>query len=63
LLTNRKTEVLRHLTLGLANRPIARVLAVTEGAVKSHVAHFLTKLHAANRVQAAVIAKRIDLVV
>ncbi|WP_191257648.1 response regulator [Amycolatopsis oliviviridis] len=55
-LTAREREVLAHLVHGLGNAEIARLLFVSEGAVKGHVSHILTKLGCANRVQAAIIA-------
>ncbi|MFC3452594.1 LuxR C-terminal-related transcriptional regulator [Amycolatopsis speibonae] len=56
LLTCREREVLAQVVQGLGNAEIARTLFVSEGAVKAHVSHMLTKLGCANRVQAAIIA-------
>lgn len=56
LLTSREQEVLAYVVRGLGNAEIARNLFVSEGAVKAHVSHMLTKLGCANRVQAAIIA-------
>ncbi|MFI7123860.1 response regulator [Amycolatopsis sp. NPDC049868] len=56
MLTAREHEVLAYLVQGLGNAEIARLLFVSEGAVKAHVSHMLTKLGCANRVQAAIVA-------
>jgi DNA-binding NarL/FixJ family response regulator len=56
LLTCREHEVLGHLVRGLGNAEIARLLYVSEGAVKAHISHMLTKLGCINRVQAAIVA-------
>jgi DNA-binding NarL/FixJ family response regulator len=55
-LTCREREVLGRLVRGLGNAEIARLLYVSEGAVKAHISHMLTKLGCTNRVQAAIIA-------
>lgn len=56
MLTSREQEVLAYVVQGLGNAEIARTLFVSEGAVKAHVSHMLTKLGCANRVQAAIVA-------
>ncbi|WP_375400602.1 response regulator [uncultured Amnibacterium sp.] len=61
-LTERETEVLRHLALGLANAEIAAVLHLGIGTVKTHIARILTKLAARDRVQAVVAAYESGLV-
>ncbi|EME54991.1 response regulator transcription factor [Amycolatopsis decaplanina] len=55
-LTPREREVLAQVAKGYGNAEIAHRLYVSEGAVKAHVSHLLTKLGCANRVQAAIIA-------
>jgi DNA-binding NarL/FixJ family response regulator len=56
-LTERELEVLRLLADGLSNREIAARLVLVEGTVKNHVSTILDKLHAANRTQAARVAR------
>lgn len=57
-LTQRENEVLRHVALGLTNREIAGLLAISYETVKEHVQHILRKLGVADRTQAAVWAVR-----
>lgn len=57
-LSEREREVLVLLAQGLANRQIAEALVLSEGTVKNHVANILAKLRAANRTEAADIARR-----
>ena len=57
-LTAREVEVLKLLAQGCSNEEIAEQLVVTEGTVRSHVSNILTKLHLANRTQAALYALR-----
>lgn len=52
-LTERQTEVLRHLSHGLSNKEIALRLNISEQTVKSHVHNLLNKLHVSSRTQAA----------
>jgi two-component system, NarL family, response regulator LiaR len=61
-LTDRETEVLRLVALGLANKEIARRLAIGEGTVKTHVSNVLTKLGLQSRTQAALQAVRMGLI-
>lgn len=55
-LTAREVEVVRLVAKGLSNREIAAQLTTTEATVKTHVSSILSKLHLANRVQAALYA-------
>jgi len=57
-LTPREAEVLELVAQGLSNREIARRLVISERTVGQHVGHILTKLHLANRTQAALYALR-----
>jgi DNA-binding NarL/FixJ family response regulator len=53
-LTNRETQVLRHIALGLSNRDIGIALEISVETVKEHVQNILRKLQAADRTEAAV---------
>lgn len=53
-LTEREVEILRGISEGLSNKLIARQLDITEGTVKVHVKHLLSKLNLHSRVEAAV---------
>lgn len=57
-LTNREMEVLKLIANGLSNSDIARQLVISEATVKGHVSNILSKLHLADRTQAAVYAWR-----
>lgn len=61
-LTERETEVLRLLALGLANKQIARQLGISEDTVKTHVSRLLAKLGAQSRTQAVLHAMRMGVV-
>lgn len=56
-LSERELDVLRLMSDGLSNREIGQHLALAEGTVKNYVSTILAKLHAANRTQAARLAK------
>lgn len=55
-LTERELEVLRLIAGGLSNREIAKELVISEKTVKTHVSNILSKLHLADRTQAAIYA-------
>jgi len=57
-LSDRELEVLRLIAQGLDNATIAEQLAISEKTVKTHVSNILSKLHLADRTQAAVYAWR-----
>jgi DNA-binding NarL/FixJ family response regulator len=57
-LTQRESQVLRQLALGLSNKEIARSLHISVETVKEHVHHILEKLGVSGRTQAAVWAVR-----
>lgn len=55
-LTSRELEVLRYVARGLSNQEISDKLVISEGTVRIHVSNILSKLHLANRTQAALYA-------
>ena len=57
-LTSREMAVLKLLAQGLSNQEIAAALTISERTVGGHVSNILTKLHLANRTQAALYALR-----
>lgn len=61
-LTQRESEVLRQLALGLTNKEIAQALDISYETVKEHVQHILRKVGVSDRTQAAVWAVRKGLV-
>ena len=61
-LTNRETQVLRHIALGLSNKEIGRSLEISVETVKEHVQNILRKIGVVDRTQAAVWAVRKDMV-
>lgn len=62
LLTERETEILKLLAQGLTNHEIAESLFIGERTVGNHISNILSKLHLANRTQAALYALREGLV-
>ena len=61
-LTQRESEVLRHLAKGSTNKEIAVALKISYETVKEHVQHVLRKLGVVDRTQAALWAVRRNLV-
>lgn len=61
-LTQRETQVLRHLALGLSNKEIGLSLSISIETVKEHVQHLLRKMGVNDRTQAAVWAVKNGLV-
>jgi two-component system, NarL family, response regulator LiaR len=57
-LSGRELEVLKLIADGASNEQIAEKLVISEKTVKSHVSNILSKLHVADRTQAAVYAWR-----
>jgi NarL family two-component system response regulator LiaR len=60
--TVRELDVLRLLVQGMSNPAIGQALFISPTTVRSHVTSILTKLHVANRTQAAVVAQELHLV-
>ena len=57
-LTGREMDVLHLVAQGLPNQEIAERLVIGVGTVRTHVSNILSKLHLANRTQAALYALR-----
>ncbi|MBC8504051.1 MAG: response regulator transcription factor [Chloroflexi bacterium] len=57
-LTERELEVLKLVALGSTNQEIAAALFISERTVGNHIGNILSKLHLANRTQAALYALR-----
>jgi two-component system, NarL family, response regulator LiaR len=57
-LTEREIEILKLIANGLSNAQIASQLVISENTVKGYVSNILSKLHLADRTQAAVYAWR-----
>ena len=61
-LSEREMEVLRLIAEGLSNQEIADHLVISERTARNHVGNILSKLHLANRTQAALFAIRSGLI-
>jgi len=57
-LTIRELEILKLVAQGFSNQEIAEELVISERTVRTHVSNILSKLHLANRTQAALYALR-----
>jgi len=55
-LTDREREILRLIAGGASNREIAQTLHLSEGTVRNHITHILTRLNLRDRTQAAIVA-------
>ena len=60
-LTERESQVLKLVATGRTNQEIAEELVISERTVGAHVSNILSKLHLANRTQAALYALRTGL--
>ena len=58
-LTEREYEVLRLVASAMTNKQVAAKLHISEQTVKNHIKSIMQKLHATNRVELALYAKRI----
>ncbi len=61
-LTDRETEVLRHVGRGSSNAEIAVALYLSEATIKTHVGKIFSKLGLRDRAQAVVIAYETGLI-
>ncbi len=61
-LSEREIDIIGRLAQGMSNREVADDLALAEGTVRNHVSNILSKLHAANRVQAINLARQHKLI-
>jgi NarL family two-component system response regulator LiaR len=57
-LTEREMEILQLVARGLSNLQIAEALVISERTARTHISNILSKLHLANRTQAALYALR-----
>ena len=55
-LTSRERGVLRMIAKGFSNREIAQALFLSEGTVRNHISHILTRMNLRDRTQAAIVA-------
>ena len=59
-LTEREHEVLHLVANAMTNKQVAAALYISEQTVKNHIKSIMQKLHAKNRVELTLHAKRID---
>jgi DNA-binding NarL/FixJ family response regulator len=57
-LNEREIEIISRLSQGMSNREVADDLSLAEGTVRNYVSAILSKLHAANRIQAINLARQ-----
>lgn len=57
-LTDREMEILKLIAQGMSNQELTAHLVISEHTVKGHVSNILSKLHLADRTQAAIFAWR-----
>ena len=55
-LTTREREILQMIAAGASNREIAQTLFLSEGTVRNHISHILSRLNVRDRTQAALVA-------
>lgn len=60
-LSERERDVLRLIAQGATNREIASTLMISEGTVKNHISHILSRLNLRDRTQAAIYAREAGL--
>lgn len=61
-LTDRESQVLQHLALGMSNAEMSNALHVSEGTIKAHLGSIMSKWNVRDRVQVLVTAARAGLV-
>ncbi len=57
-LTQRESEILKHVSTGNSNRAIGKLLFISEQTVKTHLRHIMDKLGASDRAHCVAIAAR-----
>lgn len=55
-MTAREREILRLIAAGASNREIAQALFLSEGTVRNHISHILSRLNVRDRTQASILA-------
>ncbi|XHR81774.1 MAG: response regulator [Gloeotrichia echinulata GP01] len=55
-LSPRERQVLRMIANGASNREIAQTLSISDGTVRNHISHILTRLNLRDRTQASIVA-------
>ena len=61
-LTRREHDVVRHVALGRRNAEVAKMLFITEQAVKTHLGHIFRKTGSRDRVELALYAARLGII-
>ena len=57
-LSERETQILKHVATGLSNREVGLALGLSDKTVKHYMTNVLEKLHVRNRVEAAMLLQR-----